>query len=32
MGQAWMCFEVVRQAEMRVSAGKAGLPLEQSWV
>lgn len=27
-----MCFEVVRQAETWVRAGKAGLLLEKSWV
>lgn len=27
-----LCFEAVRQAEMWVRAGKAGLLLEESWV
>lgn len=30
--RAQMCFRVVRQAEMWVRAGKAGLLLEKSWV
>lgn len=31
-GRAQICFKAVRQAEMWVRAGKAGLLLEQSWV